>query len=106
MERICFTLRVRRDCIDAYRDRHASVWPEMREALREAGWTNYSIFLRPSGLAIGYVETPDFSESLERMDGLDVNRRWQAEMSDLVAAPAGKRVDQALELVPSIFYLP
>ena len=44
-----------------YKDRHREVWPEMQDALRETGWHNYSLFLRPDGLLIGYVETPNFA---------------------------------------------
>jgi L-rhamnose mutarotase len=40
MERVCFLLKVRPDRIDEYRRRHASVWPEMLDALRSAGWRN------------------------------------------------------------------
>ena len=32
----------------------------MLEALRQAGWRNYSLFLRPDGLVVGYVEADDF----------------------------------------------
>jgi L-rhamnose mutarotase len=34
------------------------VWPEMLDALRDAGWHNYSLFLREDGLLFGYFETP------------------------------------------------
>ena len=45
MERVCFLARVRPDRLDEYRTRHAEVWPEMTDALRESGWANYSLFL-------------------------------------------------------------
>jgi len=57
--RICFLLKVRADRLDEYKERHAHVWPEMREALSSTGWRNYSLFLRPDGLLIGYLETDD-----------------------------------------------
>jgi L-rhamnose mutarotase len=37
MERVCFLARVQPDRLDEYRERHKSVWPEMREALAKAG---------------------------------------------------------------------
>ena len=46
MERVCFQLHVRPERLDEYRERHRAVWPEMLDALREAGWSNYSLFLR------------------------------------------------------------
>jgi L-rhamnose mutarotase len=81
MERVCFQLHVRPERIDEYRARHRTVWPEMLDALRAAGWGNYSLFLRPDGLLIGYLETEDFDAAATAMDATDVNGRWQAEMA-------------------------
>jgi L-rhamnose mutarotase len=53
----------------------------MLDALSEAGWSNYSLFLRPDGLLIGYLETEDFEAATAAMDATDVNTRWQAEMA-------------------------
>ena len=83
MERVCFELRVRADAIDEYRERHRAVWPEMLAALREAGWANYSLFLREDGMLIGYCETEDFEAAQRAMEATEVNARWQAEMAPL-----------------------
>ena len=40
MQRVCFQLQVRPERIDEYRERHAAVWPDMRQALAESGWRN------------------------------------------------------------------
>ena len=86
MERACFLLRVRPERLDEYKARHRAVWPEMRDALREAGWRNYSLFLRPDGLLIGYLETEDFEAAQRAMEETQVNARWQAEMAPLFAS--------------------
>jgi len=105
MERVCFTMQVRAGQIDEYRRRHGQVWPEMRVALRDAGWGNYSLFLREDGLVVGYVETDSFEGALASMDGLETNRRWQQEMGPLIEARPGRRVDESLERLPEIFHL-
>ena len=87
MERVCFDIRVRADRIDEYRERHRAVWPEMLAALRAAGWSNYSLFLRPDGQLTGYLETEDFDAARDAMDTADVNARWQAEMAPFFAEP-------------------
>ncbi|WP_309620124.1 L-rhamnose mutarotase [Salinibacterium sp.] len=79
-ERVCFQLQVRPDRIQNYREAHAAVWPEMLEALEATGWHNYSLFLRPDGLLIGYFETDDLQASLDGMAATDVNAKWQASM--------------------------
>jgi len=81
VERVCFQLHVRPERIDSYRERHRAVWPEMLDALSKAGWSNYSLFLRPDGLLIGYLETADFEAATAAMDATDVNARWQADMA-------------------------
>ena len=55
MERVCFLARVRSDRLEEYRARHQEVWPEMTDALRSAGWTNYTLFLADDGLLVGYL---------------------------------------------------
>ena len=59
MRRVCFTLQVDPTRLGEYRERHAAVWPEMLIALRDAGWHDYSLFLRDDGLLVGYLMTED-----------------------------------------------
>ena len=82
MPRYCLLGRVRPERLEEYRRRHAAVWPELLHALRDAGWRNYSLFLRPDGLLIGYVETDDLAAARAGMAATDVNARWQAEMAE------------------------
>ena len=89
--RVCFQLQLKPGLIAEYTARHAAVWPEMLQALKSSGWNNYSLFLRPDGLLIGYFETDNLEEAQARMAATGVNARWQAEMSgffdDLNGAP-------------------
>lgn len=105
MKRICFCLQVKRDRLDEYRTRHEAVWPEMQEALRQAGWHNYSLFLRDDGLLIGYVETPDFEPALAMMAATDVNRRWQTWMADFFDGIPGRKADEQMQVIPEVFHL-
>lgn len=105
MQRVCFVLQVRPERLDEYKARHAAVWPEMRQALSETGWKNYSLFLREDGLLIGYLETDDFDAARSAMDGLDVNSRWQREMSGFFINPPGVRPDQAMKPLEEVFHL-
>jgi L-rhamnose mutarotase len=102
MQRVCFILQVRPDRLEEYRARHRAVWPEMLSALRRAGWGNYSLFLRPDGLLIGYLETEDFEAAQRAMEQTDVNARWQAEMAGFFVQG---RPDHALERLEEIFHL-
>ena len=97
MERVCFLLRVRPERLEEYKARHRAVWPEMLDALRNAGWSNYSLFLRPDGLLVGYFETDDFERAQAAIDAAEVNARWQAEMAPFFAA-GFERVEEVFHL--------
>jgi hypothetical protein len=56
--RVCFTLQVRPERLTERRERHAAVWPEMLDALSEAGWGNYPLFLRGDVAAAGDLPSP------------------------------------------------
>ena len=103
--RYCFYLQVRPELIDEYTERHRRVWPEMQAALRDTGWGNYSLFLRPDGLLIGYVECADLTAAQAAMDSTEVNARWQAEMAGFFLETQGRPADQAFELLPEVFHL-
>lgn len=105
MQRICFLLKVRSDRLDEYRERHASVWPDMLQALSETGWHNYSLFLRDDGLLVGYLETDDFEAAQKAMAETPVNAKWQAEMADFFEALDGSRPDEAMQRLDEIFHL-
>src|SRR5260370_25503967 len=105
MERVCFRLRVRPDRLEEYGARHRDVWPDMLEALRRAGWHNYSLFLGEDGLLIGYLETDDFVDALSAMEGTEVNTRWQADMAHLFELPSGERPDTGLERLHEVFHI-
>jgi len=102
--RVCFTLQVVPDAVAEYRARHREVWPEMRAALSAAGWRNYSLFLRPDGLLIGYLETDDFDAARAAMTATEVNTRWQAEMAGFFALDESAP-DEAMVALPEVFHL-
>lgn len=105
MERVCFLLQVRPDRLDEYSARHREVWPEMLDALRATGWRNYSLFLGPDGLLVGYLETDDFQRALDGMEATGVNARWQAEMAPFFELPGSERPDIGLERLEEVFHL-
>jgi L-rhamnose mutarotase len=105
LQRYCFQLQVRPELLPEYRDRHASVWPDMLRALADTGWRNYSIFARPDGLLIGYVEAEDLAAAQAAMAATDVNARWQADMARFFVGLDGQPPDQGFTLLEEIFNL-
>ncbi|WUI02459.1 L-rhamnose mutarotase [Spirillospora sp. NBC_00431] len=103
-KRVCFLLKVRQDRLEEYKRRHQAVWPDMRNALRDAGWHNCSLFLREDGLLVGYLETDDFEAAREAMARTEVNARWQAEMAPYFEDLDG-RPDDGIRPLTEVFHL-
>jgi len=105
MARYCFLLQVRPELLAEYRERHAAVWPDMLRALRETGWRNYSLFARPDGLLVGYVEADDLDAAQRAMAMTEVNARWQAQMSRFFTGLGGRPPDEGFILLEEVFNL-
>jgi L-rhamnose mutarotase len=105
MQRICFVLQVKPERIEEYKERHRTVWPEMKKALQETGWKNYSLFLRPDGLLVGYLETENFDRARAGMARLDVNARWEKEMAGFFIQQGNLLPDQAMAPLEEVFHV-
>jgi L-rhamnose mutarotase len=105
-QRVCFLLHLKPERVDEYLAAHEHVWPDMLGALSDAGWRNYSLFVRPDdGLVVGYLETDDFRAAQSGMAATEVNSRWQARMSDYFQHPTGIRPDEAMKPLTEYFHL-
>ena len=106
MNRVGFRLQVRPDLVGEYRDHHAAVWPEMLDALRRSGWSNYSLFLDDDGTLFGYFETAGtLDEAVAAMQQEPVNDRWQALMAPYFAT-GDSPADQQMRAIDEVFHLP
>lgn len=102
--RVCFQLQLKRERIDEYVRQHEAVWPEMLQAITYAGRRNYSLFLRPDGLLIGYYETDDDRAAQQTLAADPRTAAWEARMADYVLASDGRPDQEAPHLV-EVFHL-
>lgn len=105
MKRACFLLQLKEDLIEEYREAH-DVWPEMLAAISEAGFRNYSLFIRPDGLIVGYFEADDPQAALETLGQTEVNARWQENMARFFSAGSGDLQEGGPEWLEEYFHLP
>lgn len=106
MRRVGFVLKVRPDRLEEYKLHHEHVWPAMLAALRDAGWHNYSLFVREDGLLFGYFETPEsLAAAQARMAAQEVNTRWQEFMAPFFESPDNARPDEMFLELTEIFHL-
>jgi L-rhamnose mutarotase len=96
-------MRVRLGQEAEYRRRHQAVWPEMLQALKDAGCSNYSIFMRGREL-LAYMEVRDFDALRQALAASEASQRWEAHMAGIM--------EQAImpetgfhELLPEVFHL-
>lgn len=80
MERICYTFDLVPGVESEYDGAHAEIWPEVVEAMRAAGISNYTLFRRGTHV-IAYGECADSVEaSLDSLSQNEANSRWKETM--------------------------
>ena len=104
MKRVGFQFQIRQGRLEEYKELHKNVWPEMADALREAGWHNYSLFMRADGLIFGYFETEEsLATAQAKMAATEVNTRWQELMAEFM--DANVRPDETFIELEEYFHL-
>ena len=104
MERTGFILKVKKEKLSEYKLHHERVWPEMLEALRRNGWSNYSIFATEDGTLFGYVEaSEDFQSCLDGMAKEEINSKWQRFMEPYFENLSGLP-DQSMLKLEEVFH--
>lgn len=84
MERYAWKAAVRDGMIDEYRRRHAEIWPEMVQVLKDAGICNYTIWNTGSEL-FGYYECEKGAEYAAKVQAESpVVARWNEYMKDIL----------------------
>jgi len=77
-------MRLKAGFEEEYRRRHDELWPEMAKALKEAGISDYSIFLDPSTLSLFAVQKRSPGSTADELPGKAVVRRWWSYMKDIM----------------------
>lgn len=84
MERLCHVFRVVPGREEEYVRRHVEIWPEMVEAMKEAGFGNYTLFRRGQEVIAVCECEPDVETCFARFAELGVGERWAASMEGIV----------------------
>ena len=103
MQRIAFTMKIKPGSEEEYRWRHQQVWPELLADLKQAGCSQYSIYMR--GLELfAYMEVEDFQRYLTVMATSQASEHWEQYMSDILI----RETDPATgfpPVLPEVFHL-
>ena len=84
MERLCFTFELAPGMEEEYERRHSSVWPEVVSAIKDAGFSNYSIF-RLGREMIGYAECePTVAIAMAKLESAEATARWSRYIREIM----------------------
>ncbi|WP_226037397.1 L-rhamnose mutarotase [Aquibacillus saliphilus] len=103
MARYIFLMECKKGSEQEYIKRHKEVHPELLEALKEVGISNYSIFMNGNQL-YAYMEVANFEEAMAKLENNPANITWQKYMSDILAMDRGNNPKMHL-IDQEVFYL-
>ncbi len=104
MKRVAFKMQLHRGQEEEYKRRHDALWPELKQALAEAGIVDYSIFLdEETNTLVGVLKVEE-SGQLDNLPEHPVMKRWWSYMKDIMDThPDNSPVTKPLK---EVFYLP
>ena len=81
-----WVLEVRPGYEEEYKKRHDEIWPELVDAIKDAGLENYTLFRRGTTIT-GYVEcSPDVATAFAKLAPTDVNARWAKWFEEIIVS--------------------
>lgn len=103
-EQIAFRMNLFPGQAAEYRKRHDEIFPELARALKDAGVSDYSIWLdAESGHLFGILTRTD-DHTMDALPDKEIMKRWWKHMADIMATDA----DNVPVQIPlkRVFYLP
>jgi len=77
-------MKLKPGCRDEYKRRHDEIWPELAQALRDAGVYDYSIFLDPDTNVLFAVQKVKDQNHTDQLPDIPIVRKWWAMMADIM----------------------
>ncbi len=87
-ERIAFRMNLRPGQVIEYEKRHDEIFPELSEALKNAGVSDYSIWHDPQSDHLFGILTRTDDHTLDALPDTEIMKRWWAHMADVMETDA------------------
>jgi L-rhamnose mutarotase len=87
-EQIAFRMNLFPGKAAEYRKRHDEIYPELAQALKDAGVSDYSIWLDPEANHPFGILTRTDDHSMDALPDTEIVKRWWAFMADIMATDA------------------
>jgi L-rhamnose mutarotase len=102
-EKYAFRMFLKAGCVAEYKKRHDAIWPELSALLKEAGVSDYSIYLDEEHHVLFAVLRREPGHRMDALPQHPVMQRWWAYMADLMRTHAdGSPVAEPL---PCLFHM-
>lgn len=86
MKRVAFKMLLHPGNEAAYKKRHDEIWPELQDLLKQAGISDYSIFLdEETNILFATMLVAD-QDAVDRLPEQPVMKKWWAYMKDIMAS--------------------
>jgi len=97
---LAFKMMVNADKIEAYKQRHDDIWPELVSLLKSVGIVNYHIFYDPQSQSLFACMQCPVSFTSDCLNNEPVMQRWWQYMADIMQTHDNHQpVSVPLELV-------
>lgn len=87
-EQIAFRMNLFPGQAAEYRKRHDEIFPELAAALKDAGVSDYSIWLDPEANHLFGILTRSDDHTMDALPDTEIMKRWWAHMRDIMATDA------------------
>lgn len=82
--RIAFKMKLKPGFEDEYRRRHATLWPELKALLKDAGIHDYSIFLDRETNLLFAIQHTSGDQNSQELGATEIVKKWWAFMADIM----------------------
>ena len=86
MERLAFKMHLNEGQKEEYKKRHNELWPELRQLLKSAGVSEYSIFLDEETNILFAFQKVSGEGSSQDLGSNPIVQKWWAYMADIMEA--------------------
>lgn len=102
-EKYAFRMFLNAGCVAEYKKRHDEIWPELSTLLKDAGVSDYSIYLDEEHHVLFAVLRRTVGHTMDALPQHPVMQRWWAHMADIMRVnPDGSPVAEPL---PCLFHM-
>jgi len=103
MEQIGFRMQLNEGQALEYQRRHDEIWPELVSLLKNAGISDYSIFLHEETLSLFAVLRRSSDHSMDSLPLEPVMQKWWEHMADIMASNSNN--EPVVEPLERVFHL-